>query len=300
MLLPFDSHVPADEVTVVIDEQAKIFFESCKQAAKSGDKAAQFHLAWMYESGFGVEPNQESALEWYRKSADQGHAKAQYWMGSTFYFAQMRLFVRGVMRGDLPVMGISHDEAVAWLRKAAEQGHVEAQKDMGAECHKQDDASQAVEWYRKAAQQGDREAQRILGYMFQDGLGIPIDTNQAIHWYQKAAEQGDPWAQYWLGTMLETGETSSTIDQAIHWYQKAAEQGIEEAQYALGTLYINGYRVRQDNVQAHMWFCLASTGLNHENQEAAKLFVRSLELIMSPSELAESQRLATEWKSLTH
>lgn len=294
MVLPFDTHVPVAEVTAMMDEQTKTLFEACRQAAKSGDSAAQFHLAWMYESGFGVEPNQDSALEWYRKSAEQGHAKAQYWLGST---CLARLYRR--WRGIHPMVGISRDDAIAWLRKAAEQGHVEAQKALGGECQTQDAPAQAVEWYRKAAEQGDVEAQRILAYMFQDGLGIPIDTDQAIHWYHKAAEQGDCWSQFWLGTMLQTGEgASATADQAIQWYQKAAAQGLGEAQFALGMLYTDGHLTPPDRVQAHMWFSLASTGRNHENQEAAKIFRQQLELIMSPSEHAESQRLATEWKTL--
>jgi len=45
--------------------------------AERGDASAQFCLGHMYETGLGVEKDDVKAVEWYRKAAEQGHAKAQ-------------------------------------------------------------------------------------------------------------------------------------------------------------------------------------------------------------------------------
>ena len=45
--------------------------------AQQGDVNAQFNLAVMYSEGRGVQPDHVEAAKWYRKSAEQGHNKAQ-------------------------------------------------------------------------------------------------------------------------------------------------------------------------------------------------------------------------------
>ena len=54
---------------------------------------------------------------WYRKSADQGNAQAQYKLGNCYYFGH----------------GVSENkqEAVKWYRQSADQGNAEAQYDLG-------------------------------------------------------------------------------------------------------------------------------------------------------------------------
>jgi WD40 repeat protein len=48
-----------------------------------------------------------------------------------------------------------------------------------------------VTWYRKAAEQGNADAQYSLGFMYENGRGVPRDDTAAASWYQKAAEQGN-------------------------------------------------------------------------------------------------------------
>ena len=44
--------------------------------AESGDKQAQYHLGYMYQSGIGVNQNSSEALRWYELAAKQGHNSA--------------------------------------------------------------------------------------------------------------------------------------------------------------------------------------------------------------------------------
>ena len=47
--------------------------------------------------------------------------------------------------------------------------------------------AQAALWYRKAAEQGNADAQLSLGYLYDDGQGVPQDYAEAYFWYYLAA-----------------------------------------------------------------------------------------------------------------
>jgi hypothetical protein len=88
-----------------------------------------------------------------------------------------------------------------------------------------------------------------------------------------------------------------SYDEAAGWYRQAADQGLPRAQYELGNMYERGEGVLQDYVRAHMWFNLASRGVD-DRQNAInnrdKLAQR-----MTPAQIAEAQKLAREWKPKT-
>jgi TPR repeat protein len=44
--------------------------------AEHGNKEAQYHLGYMYQTGIGVEQNSSEALHWYEMAALQGHNSA--------------------------------------------------------------------------------------------------------------------------------------------------------------------------------------------------------------------------------
>ena len=58
------------------DEQKAV--EWYKKAAEQGYASAQFNLAVCYENGTGVEKDEQEAVEWYKKAAEQGYASAQF------------------------------------------------------------------------------------------------------------------------------------------------------------------------------------------------------------------------------
>jgi TPR repeat protein len=67
------------------------------------------------------------------------------------------------------------------------------------------DVSETVRLYRKAAEQGHALAQNSLGFMYENGRGVPLDDAEAVAWYRKAAEQGNDRAQHNLGLMYKKG-----------------------------------------------------------------------------------------------
>ena len=70
---------------------------------------AQYNLGWMY---LNVLNKENEAFTWFTKAAEQGNAKAQYYLGLIYVNNQ------GVNRDDF--------EALKWLSRAAKQGHAKA------------------------------------------------------------------------------------------------------------------------------------------------------------------------------
>ena len=71
-----------------------------------------------------------------------------------------------------------------------------------------------------------------------------------------------------------------------------ASQGNADAQFNLGVAYANGLGVPQDDVQAHMWFNLASA-------QGIKLGESNRDLVagkMTPQQIERAQELARNWK----
>ena len=66
--------------------------------------------------------------------------------------------------------------------------------------------AQDIEEIRKAAEQGEAKAQNNLGYMYDQGEGVPEDDSEAVKWYRKAAEQGHAWSQVQPGRHVRQGQ----------------------------------------------------------------------------------------------
>ena len=106
------------------------------------------------------------------------------------------------------------------------------------------------------------------------------------------AEQGDAISQYNLGLMYDRGVGVPEDDaEAVRWNRLAAEQGYAIAQYQLGYMYALGEGVPEDDVLAYMWVHLAAAEGNENAQEIKDI----LEERMSREQIAEAQRLSTEW-----
>jgi TPR repeat protein len=159
------------------------------------------------------------------------------------------------------------------------------------------DYATAMQYFRVLADQGNAVAQNNLGFMYDQGLGVPQNYAQAVVWYRKAADQGDAAAQNNLGRMYDGGQgVPQDYAQAVVWLRKAAEQGNALGQVNLGTMCDHGHGVPQDYAQAHMWYNLAASSAEDDaaRNEAAK--VRDLVATkMTPAQIAEAQRMAREW-----
>ena len=144
----------------------------------------------LYEKGETCWENEddEAAVKWFLKSAEQGYAAAQRYLGYCY--------AEGV--------GISQDstEAVKWYRKAAEQGDAIAQNNLGAYFYNDEgNYAEALKWYYKAAEQGVVNSIYGIGLCFENGQGVPRNVTEAVKWYRKAAEKGFELAKLRLAAL---------------------------------------------------------------------------------------------------
>ena len=117
------------------------------------------------------------------------------------------------------------------------------------------DHLEAMKWFRKSANQGYDKAQSNLGFIYYNGKGVPQDYNESVRWFRKAAEQDFANAQYCLGVMYANGQgVNQDYNEAVTWYRKAAEQGYANAQCNLGNMYVNSEGVNQDYNEAVTWY----------------------------------------------
>jgi TPR repeat protein len=153
--------------------------------------------------------------------------------------------------------------------------------------------SEAIKWFRKAADQGLDRAQESLGKMYYLGDGVPQSYPRAIELFRKAADQGYVLAQLDMGAMYIGGRgVPQDFSEAVKWFRMAADQGFDVAQHSLGVQYFKGEGVQESRMIALMWFTLAAAQGNADAENKRDLLVQKL----PPSQVAEAQRLASEWK----
>ena len=176
------------------------------------------------------EKKYEEAIKWCKKSAEQGHTKAQHTLAKMYYKGQ------GVKQ--------DYEESFKWFGKSIENGTAKDQYDLGMRYYKGEQVKQnykeAIKWFEKSAKQGHIEAQYNLGTIYYNGNIVEQNYEEAIKWFIKSAEQGNSKAQYNLGAMYEAGEgVKENIEEAIKWYKKSADQGNNDSIEALKELGID-------------------------------------------------------------
>ena len=154
------------------------------------------------------------------------------------------------------------------------------------------DYATAYKIWLPLAEQGHVNAQGTLGFLYDMGRGVKQDFGEAVKWYREAAEQGNAEAQYNLGNNYRNGQgVPQDYTEAIKWLRKAAEQGYPEAYNNLGIMYVFGLGVPKDYIQAHTWFSLGATKDGDDASENRDIAAKK----MTPTEIAEAERLAQEW-----
>ena len=225
-------------------------FEYATIAAEDDDDQGYYILGELYFNGWGVEKNDNLALENYKMAAAFGNEEAMNQIGiiymgngdiesnpeQSFYW-----FNEAAKKGSEVGMnnvgycykngfGIEADaeQAAEWFKKAAELGYVDAMVELGE--YYQDtlfDVKKAKTWYLKAAKLGNAEAQNKLGVLYAD---IENDYKEAVKWYKKAMEQDNPWAYRNLGICYRDGNgVKQNLKKAEELFSKASELGIDDA-----------------------------------------------------------------------
>ena len=213
------------------------------KSANAGYARAQAAVAALIDRGAvpeGLTGDDQSALAWMTKAANQGDDEAQYQLGQ--YYESGRYADRDVA------------QAVQWYGKAADKGNIRATvalADLYMDGNQvQRDTDRALELYRKAAYADDEKAEVALGAAYYDGKVAGKDYGQAAKYYEMATHHCNHAAQFRLGFLYQTGQGVGHDDgKAAELYGQSAKWQ-SSAAYNLGVMYEKGQGVPQDYAKA--------------------------------------------------
>jgi TPR repeat protein len=149
VILPRPSVASTQDVPTAQPSADRKATPSTRADADAGDPAAQFKMGVAHEYGEGVSQDYAQAAAWYRKAADQEHARSEAPVLAQFALAV--LYERG--------QGVPQNFA------------------------------QAAAFYRKAANRGHRGAQAALSVLCTSGQGVTQDLVEAHMWLNIAASR---------------------------------------------------------------------------------------------------------------
>lgn len=137
-------------------------------------------LGCIYSKGELGEPDGNKAVEYFEKAADNGFAKAQYYLGMLYETGE--------------VVDKDYELALSYFESAAEKDYAPALSQIayiyfngfGVDT----DYVQAVYYEKLAAAQGYVPAQINLGYLYENGIGVELNLETALSYYKLAEESG--------------------------------------------------------------------------------------------------------------
>jgi S1-C subfamily serine protease len=200
-----------------------------------------------------------------------------------------------VRRGD-------HPEAYEACKKEVDAGDAECQvlvgylfqEGLGVPAN----ATEAIRLYHLAAKRGLAVAQCHLGYAYERGIGVTRNDVAAVGWYQLAAAQGDPMCEYFLAFSLIEGQgIAKDRTRAVELLRHAADRGYAPAQIELAYQLETAPGAMRQAVRAYMWYRVAARLTNNAKlRERATQGQNRLIIEFSSAAIIAARTAAADWK----
>ena len=224
-------------------------FKYFKLSADQNCAHAQYKLGYCYLNGIEVESDELLAFKYFSLSANQNHAAAQNNLGDCY----------------LNGIGTKKDELLAYkyFKLSAYQNYPGGLNNLGYCCEygigTKIDKLKAFKYHTLSAAQNYAAGQYKLGYCYLNGIGTEIDELLAFKYFKLSADQNYAGAQNNLGYCYLTGiGTKKDESEAFKYYTLSADQNNSDAQYNLGYCYLNGIGIEKDESIAFQYFKLSA------------------------------------------
>ncbi len=213
--------------------------QQLEQAAEADITEAALLLGASYRRPYADPPEPALALSWYERAEQAGDARAEVAIG---YMLQ---------NGELGEVDV--DAACGRFAAAAEAddaaGHARY-----AHCLLDRDAVEARHHFQRAAAQGHTAGYLGLGYLYAQGIGVPVALDRAMSWYQRAADVGSEMGQFELARLLLDQQDEAAERRALELLADATQAGHIPA------------------ANAYAWLLATSSHAAHRNAEQAVRF----------------------------
>jgi TPR repeat protein len=171
----------SDAIKLHGSENLEKIFELYARSAELGHPISQYNLAMMYSNGESVYVDYQQAVYWFKKSAKQEFAPAQYRLGEMYYFE------KGGLPRDL-------GKAITLFEEAAEQDDPDAQMNLAMLTGSGEgvplDTQKSLSWMLKAREGGNEMAHHYYEMLSNSVDGQFTIVQQNRYWLEKAAELG--------------------------------------------------------------------------------------------------------------
>ena len=177
----------------------------------------------MYEQGFGVNKDDNTAIKWYEKGQAFGDPDAMLSLANIYAkgFEDTQPDITKAMSFANLAAKKNCTDAMVFLGRKYADGKQGVAKNM----------STALKWLNQASELGDRKAMLALGAAYlSDEPGLIKNEDKAIYWIKSAAVLGSPNAMKFLSQCYRNGRFVDKNEiTARYWYNQAVNAGYAEA-----------------------------------------------------------------------
>jgi TPR repeat protein len=140
-------------------------------------------------------------------------------------------------------LSILHDLAV--------DGYPAAMWQVAIHYYREKNLQRAAVWFRKAAEKGLAVAMSDLGYLYENGEGVPKDAAEAVRWFERSAAGGHPGGMRNFAFVLDQGMGGVERDsvRSADFLLTAFRMGSESARRSLFELHASWSRETRAEVQ---------------------------------------------------
>lgn len=205
-------------------------------------------------NGYGKEQNFREAKELFEAAERKGIVEASNCLGKMYYEG------KGVMRN----YRLSHEhfarsaekgnpEGLYWIGRLYEEGKAKDYE------NSLQTSNLALRYYEKAAKLEHSDAMTDLGFMYENGVGVPKNIELATQYYKKAILKHNPKAYNNLGCMYLKGEikekyVNDNEVEAFNNLTKSKELGYVEGIANLAICYYRGKGTEKSFTEAKKLF----------------------------------------------
>lgn len=188
--------------------------------ADEGDATAAYYLGKMFANGYGVEKNEQMAIDYYQKAEQAYNIDAAYELAE--------ILLTDIDEGEEE----RFETGINYLKRAAYAGQSDALYQLGEFYEKgkgvPQDYKNAFGFYLMGALKGNMKAQYRVSRLYLAGRGVPQDFENGVKWLSRAARQGYVIAQKDLADARVVMPSIRNLPEAYAWYSIIAAYNSDE------------------------------------------------------------------------
>jgi TPR repeat protein len=200
-----------------------VAYAQFQKLSDEGMQKADNMIGVMYEQGYGINKDDNTAIEWYKKGMAFGDPDAMLSLANIYAagFEDTQPDITKAMSFANLAAAKNCTEAMVFLGRKYADGKQGVAQNMPI----------ALKWLNKACELGDRKAMLAMGAAYlSDEPGLTKDEQKGIYWIKKAAESGSPKAMKFLYECYQKGDIVGADEIAARfWHNQAAIAGYDQA-----------------------------------------------------------------------